>query len=656
MIFKLKTELKPSGDQPEAISKLLDYFKKGKREQIILGATGTGKTFTIANIIEKLNQNTLIIAHNKTLAGQLYNELKSFFPENKVSYFISYYDYYQPEAYVASSDTYIDKDSSINEEIDKLRHISINSLIEHKNVIVVASVSCIYGIGDINDYKKSMLFLEIGKKIILKEIISKLIELHYKRNNIELKRGHFRIRGDVLEIVLSTDKNQGIRIIFFDNKIEEIQIFDLLNTFIIKKINYINIPPSSFFVTNQEKLKESIRRIRKELKERLKYFEKKKQFIEKQKIEIKTNYDLEMLQELGYCNGIENYSRHLSLKKEGETPNTLIDYFGEEFLTIIDESHVTIPQIKGMYWGDRSRKENLVNYGFRLPSALDNRPLKFEEFEKKINKVIYLSATPGKYELEKKIPIVEQIIRPTFVIDPQIEVRNTKNQIENIYFEIKKRAKKKERTLITTITIHMSEELTNYLKELGIKVAFLHSEVKSLKRLFILQQLRSGIYDCLVGVNLLREGLDLPEVSLVVILDADKEGFLRNETSLIQTIGRAARNINGKVIMYADKITKSMKLAIAETERRRKLQIKYNAKNNVIPMMINKKIEIMPSEIIKNNDKFIFKEEEMFVFSHKDKKIYNLNKIKKLMLKSSKELNFEKAAFYRDLINELTKI
>ncbi|WP_457916001.1 excinuclease ABC subunit UvrB [Candidatus Phytoplasma sacchari] len=656
MIFKLKTELKPSGDQPEAISKLLDYFKKGKREQIILGATGTGKTFTIANIIEKLNQNTLIIAHNKTLAGQLYNELKSFFPENKVSYFISYYDYYQPEAYVASSDTYIDKDSSINEEIDKLRHISINSLIEHKNVIVVASVSCIYGIGDINDYKKSMLFLEIGKKIILKEIISKLIELHYKRNNIELKRGHFRIRGDVLEIVLSTDKNQGIRIIFFDNKIEEIQIFDLLNTFIIKKINYINIPPSSFFVTNQEKLKESIRRIRKELKERIKYFEKKKQFIEKQKIEIKTNYDLEMLQELGYCNGIENYSRHLSLKKEGETPNTLIDYFGEEFLTIIDESHVTIPQIKGMYWGDRSRKENLVNYGFRLPSALDNRPLKFEEFEKKINKVIYLSATPGKYELEKKIPIVEQIIRPTFVIDPQIEVRNTKNQIENIYFEIKKRAKKKERTLITTITIHMSEELTNYLKELGIKVAFLHSEVKSLKRLFILQQLRSGIYDCLVGVNLLREGLDLPEVSLVVILDADKEGFLRNETSLIQTIGRAARNINGKVIMYADKITKSMKLAIAETERRRKLQIKYNEKNNVIPMMINKKIEIMPSEIIKNNDKFIFKEEEIFVFYHKDKKIYNLNKIKKLMLKSSKELNFEKAAFYRDLINELTKI
>ncbi|WCA22545.1 excinuclease ABC subunit UvrB [Candidatus Phytoplasma oryzae] len=653
MTFKLKTELKPSGDQPEAINKLLYYFNKGQKEQIILGATGTGKTFTIANIIEKLNQNTLIIAHNKTLAGQLYSELKTFFPENQVSYFISYYDYYQPEAYVASVDTYIEKDSSINEDIDKLRHIAVNSLIENnKNVIVVASVSCIYGIGDVNDYKNSVLFLEVGKKYLFKNIINKLIQMQYKRNDIELKRGYFRIRGDILEIVISTEKKKCIRIIFFDEKIEEIKIFDLLSGFIIKNINYVNIPPSSIFVTNKEKLKKSIKRIKKELKERIKYFEQNNQFVERQKIEMKTNCDLEMLEEIGYCNGIENYSRHLSLKKKGETPYTLIDYFGKKFLTIIDESHVTIPQIRGMYFGDRSRKENLVNYGFRLPSALDNRPLKFQEFEQKMDKIIYLSATPGKYELNKKIPIIEQIIRPTFVLDPKVEVRKTKNQIDDIYFEIKKRNKKNERTLITTITINMSEELTNYLKELGIKVAFLHSEIKSLERLVILQKLRSGIYDCLVGVNLLREGLDLPEVSLVVILDADKEGFLRNETSLIQTIGRAARNINGKVIMYADKMTKAMKLSILETERRRKLQKIYNKKNNVIPTIINKKIY----ENIKNNYQFTNSEEEIFLFSPENKKIYNFQKIQKMMLKASKELNFKKAAFYRDLMNKLKKI
>ncbi|KXT29250.1 excinuclease ABC subunit B [Candidatus Phytoplasma oryzae] len=646
--FKLKKIFLPSGDQPQAIKKLLFNFKNGIKEQIILGATGTGKTFTIANIIAKLNKNTLIIVHNKTLAGQIYNELKEMFPVNKVSYFISYFDYYQPEAYIASHDTYIEKDSSINEKIDQLRHHAVNSLAENnKKVIIVSSVSCIYGIGDISNYKKSLIFLKVGRRYCLKDLINQLIEMQYQRNNIELKRGNFRIRGDILEIVLSSQNKKGIRIIFFDNEIEEIKIFDLITNFILESCPSVTIFPSSLYVADKDKLTKSIKKIKQELKEHILYFEEKKQFLEIQRIKMRTNYDLEMLQELGYCNGIENYSRHLALKKENECPTTLIDYFNKDFLTIIDESHVTIPQIKGMYLGDRSRKKNLVKYGFRLPSSLDNRPLKLEEFEKKIDKLIYLSATPGQYELNKKIPIIEQIIRPTYLLDPIIEIRSTKNQIENLYFEIKKTIKKKERILITTITINMSEDLTNHFKELGIKTAFLHSEIQSLERLKILKQLRLGIYDCLIGVNLLREGLDLPEVSLVVILDADKQGFLRNESSLIQTIGRAARNINGKVIMYADKITYAMNAAIQETNRRRKIQIEYNKKNNVFPTPLKKKIK-KENDIIIDKNKTLSKK-------NNNQKIYDINKIHKLMKKSAKELNFEKAIFYRNLIEKLKK-
>ncbi|MGM1458799.1 MAG: excinuclease ABC subunit UvrB, partial [Columbia Basin potato purple top phytoplasma] len=578
MTFKIKTLYKPSGDQPIAIEKILSNFRKQIKEQIILGATGTGKTFTIANVIQKLNQNTLIIVHNKTLAGQLYNELKEIFPENKIEYFISYYDYYQPEAYVVSSDTYIKKTSKINGEIDQLRHRTINSLIYGQKVIVISSVSCIYGIGDINDYKLSVLYLEKKQTYSLKDISKQLVEMQYKRNDVEFDRSTFRIRGNNLEIILSSENKKGIRIIFDNEEIEQIQIFNISKGDIIKNLNNITIFPASLYIANKQKIKETIKRIQTELNERIQHFKEKDKLVEMQNLKKRITNDIEMLQQIGYCNGIENYSRHLSLKKKGETPTTLIDYFNKNFLTIIDESHVTIPQIKGMYAGDHSRKQNLVNYGFCLPSALDNRPLMFSEFEKKLDKVIYLSATPGDYELEKKIPIIEQIIRPTFILDPEIEVRPTKNQIEDLYFEIKKRAKKNERTLVTTITINMSEELTNYLKKIGIKATYLHSEIKSLERMIILKKLRSGIYDCLIGVNLLREGLDLPEVSLVAILDADKTGFLRSEKSLIQTIGRAARNTKGKVIMYGDEMTTAMKIAIKETLRRRRIQKNYNSK------------------------------------------------------------------------------
>ncbi|WP_341266800.1 excinuclease ABC subunit UvrB [Candidatus Phytoplasma fraxini] len=646
MSFKIKTLYKPSGDQPKAIEELLMNFNQNIKEQIILGATGTGKTFTIANIIQKLNQNTLIIAHNKTLAGQLYNEIKEIFPENTVEYFISYYDYYQPEAYVVANDTYIEKTSKVNAEIDQLRNRTINSLVYGKNVIVISSVSCIYGVGDINDYKQSILYLEKNKNFFLKEISTKLIEMQFKRNDIEFGRGTFRIRGDILEIILSSENKRGIRIIFDDEMIEQIHIFDILTGKIIDDLNNIVIYPANLYMADKTKIKETIKRIEKELIERIQYFKEQNKLIEMQNLERRITNDIEMLKEIGYCNGIENYSRHLSLKKEKEPPTTLIDYFGYNFLTIIDESHVTVPQIKGMYEGDFSRKQNLVNYGFRLPSALDNRPLFFYEFEQKLDKVIYLSATPGDYELNKNIPIVEQIIRPTFILDPKIEIRPTKNQIEDLYFEIKKRIQKNERILVTTITISMSEELTKYFKKVGLKVAYLHSKIKSLERMIILKKLRQGVYDCLIGVNLLREGLDLPEVSLVAILDADKPGFLRSYKSLIQTIGRAARNIQGQVIMYGDEITNAMEIAIKETQRRRRIQENYNLTQNLMPTIINKNVAQITDINQEKNESI-----ESFLSSHqKYPSDYSVKKLQRLMKRAAKKLDFEKAAFYRNLI------
>ncbi|MCQ9618495.1 MAG: Excinuclease ABC subunit UvrB [Candidatus Phytoplasma pruni] len=652
MAFKLKTLYKPSGDQPKAIEQLLSNLDKGHKEQIVIGATGTGKTFTISNIIHKLNKKTLIIVHNKTLAGQLFNELKTMFPDNKVEYFISYFDYYQPEAYVVRNDTYIEKDSLINDEIDKMRHSAINSLINHDDVIVVSSVSCIYGVGDIENYKKSILYLEKGMKYILKELVNQLVGLNYQRNDYSFKRGTFRLRGDTIDIVPSSDTAQGVRIIFWDDEIEEIKLFNTVDGVIVANLEDITIFPASLYAIDKEKLEESILRIQQELTEQIVFFKDKNQLVEAQKIEMKTKYDLEMLQELGYCNGIENYSRHLSLKAAGETPTTLIDYFGDDFLTIIDESHVTVSQIRGMYEGDFSRKNNLVQYGFRLPSALDNRPLRFLEFEKKMDKIIYLSATPGDYELNKNLPIVEQIIRPTFVLDPIIEVRPTKNQIENLYFEIKKRAEKNERTLVSTITIKMSEDLTSYLKDLGIKVAYLHSEIKSLERLVILEDLMIGTYDCLIGVNLLREGLDLPLVSLVTILDADKQGFLRNKRSLIQTIGRAARNINGKAILYGDVITDAMQEAIEETQRRRTLQEEYNRVHNVKPTPI---IKTIVKKNIMDKQKAQKEEASLLASSKNQKNRLDLKQLQKSMKKAAKQLNFEQAVIYRDLIKNIKK-
>lgn len=540
-MFKLVSKYKPSGDQPEAIKELVQGIKEGKKEQVLLGATGTGKTFTIANVIEKTNKPTLVLAHNKTLAGQLYNELKELFPENRVEYFVSYYDYYQPEAYVPSTDTYIEKDSSINDEIDELRHSATSALISRSDVIVVASVSCIYGIGEIEEYKKKMLTLTVGDTIDRDIILKKLIEMLYERNDIDLKRGTFRVRGDSLEIVPAYERTNGLLIEWFGDEIDRISEVDTITGHILKDKKTVSIFAASHFVTDEERLKISIERINKEKEERVKYFKENNKLIEAQRIEERVNYDMEMLSETGFCRGIENYSRHIALKEEGESPNTLIDFFPKDFLLVIDESHVTLPQVRAMYNGDRARKMNLVDYGFRLPSALDNRPLKFEEFTKKLNDVIYVSATPGDYEMERvNNKVVEQIIRPTGLLDPLIEVRPTKNQIDNLVEEINKQIEKNERTLITTLTIRMAEELTNYLKSLDIKVAYLHSEVKTLERLKIIRDLRLGKYDVVVGINLLREGIDIPEVSLIAIMDADKQGFLRSTRSLIQTIGRAA--------------------------------------------------------------------------------------------------------------------
>ena len=646
-MFKLVSKYKPNGDQPQAIEKLVDGLNKGYKKQILLGATGTGKTFTMANIINKVNKPTLVIAHNKTLAGQLYNEFKELFPENRVEYFVSYYDYYQPEAYVPSTDTYIEKDSMINDEIDELRHSATSSLISRDDVIVVASVSCIYGIGEIEEYKKKMLTLTVGDTIDRDIILKKLVDMLYERNDMDLKRGTFRVRGDSLEIVPSSERNNAILIEWFGDEIDRISEVDTITGHVIKNKKTISIFAASHFVTDEEKLKISIERIEKEKEERIKYFKENNKLIEAQRIEERVNYDMEMLRETGFCRGIENYSRHIALKEEGEAPCTLIDFFPKDFLLLIDESHVTIPQIKAMYNGDRARKMNLVDYGFRLPSALDNRPLKFEEFEKKINKVIYVSATPGDYEMSHaKDKVVEQIIRPTGLLDPKIEVRPTKNQIDNLIEEITKQNEKNERTLITTLTIRMAEELTNYLKSLDIKVAYLHNEIKTLERLKIIRELRLGKYDVVVGINLLREGIDIPEVSLIAIMDADKQGFLRSTRSLIQTIGRAARNASGRVIMYADTISDSMNEAITETNRRRKIQEEYNIKHNIVPKTILKEI---PEVISNEAEEKVIHEEKL----SKKEKLDLIDNLTKEMKLAAANLDFERAMSLRDIIFDI---
>ena len=647
MSFKLVSKYKPSGDQPNAIKELVKGIKEGKKYQVLLGATGTGKTFTISNVIAAVNKPVLVLAHNKTLAGQLYSEFKQLFPNNRVEYFVSYYDYYQPEAYVPSTDTYIEKDASINDEIDELRHSATSALLSRKDVIVVASVSCIYGIGEVEDYKNKMLILSIGDKVERNAVLKKLVEMLYERNNFDLKRGTFRANGDVIEIIPSYERAKGIRIEFFGDEIERISEFDVLTGVIINDKKSVSIYPASHFVTDEEKLKISIERIEAELKSRLEYLKENDKLLEYQRLKERTNYDIEMLRETGFCSGVENYARHLALKSEGETPTTLIDFFPKDFLLVVDESHVSLPQVRGMYNGDRARKTTLVDYGFRLPSALDNRPLKFSEFEEKINQVIYVSATPGDYELEKvNNKTVEQIIRPTGLLDPTIEVRKTEGQVDDIVSEINKRIENNERTMITTLTIRMAEELTNYLKGLDIKVAYLHNEVKTLERTKIIHDLRLGKYDVLVGINLLREGLDIPEVSLIAILDADKQGFLRSDRSLIQIIGRCARNVNGHVIMYADKISNAMDVAIKETNRRRAIQEKYNKENNITPTTIIKDIrEIITNEVDK--DKKVSR-------SYSKKEADRIIKqIEEEMYEAAKKLDFERATELRDILFEL---
>ena len=646
-MFKLVSKYTPSGDQPQAIDALVKGINEGKKHQVLLGATGTGKTFTIANVIAKTNKPTLVLAHNKTLAGQLYSEFRELFPENAVCYFVSYYDYYQPEAYVPSSDTYIEKDSSINDEIDELRHRATSSLISRTDVIVVASVSCIYGIGEVEEYKKKMLTLNVGDTTPRDDVLKKLVEMLYERNDFDLKRGTFRVRGDSLEIIPANERTNGLLIEWFGDEIDRISEVDTVTGHILKDKKTVSIFAASHFVTDEEKLKISIDRILKEKDERVKYFKENNKLIEAQRIEERVNYDMEMLSETGFCRGIENYSRHIALKEEGVPPCTLIDFFPKDFLLVIDESHVSIPQVRAMYNGDRARKMNLVDYGFRLPSALDNRPLKFEEFESKLNNVIYVSATPGDYELGRTgNHYIQQIIRPTGLLDPKIEVRPTKNQIDNLLEEIEKNNSANERTIITTLTIRMAEELTNYLKSLDIKVAYLHNEVKSLERLKIIRDLRLGKYDVLVGINLLREGLDIPEVSLIAIMDADKQGFLRSTRSLIQTIGRAARNAKGRVIMYADTISDSMNEAITETERRRNIQEEYNKVHNIVPKTIIKEIP----EVVSNEIEVKPKKEKKLT---KEEKLSMIEDLTKEMKEAAGNLDFERAMQLRDIIFEL---
>lgn len=646
-MFKLVSKYKPNGDQPEAIKELVDGINEGRHEQVLLGATGTGKTFTIANVIEKVNKPTLVLAHNKTLAGQLYSEFKELFPENRVEYFVSYYDYYQPEAYVPSTDTYIEKDSSINDEIDELRHAATSALISRRDVIVVSSVSCIYGIGEVEEYKNKMLTLTVGENISREQVLTKLVDMLYERNDFDFKRGTFRVRGDTLEIIPANQNTLGFRIEFFDEEIDRICEIDTLTGTITKNMKNVSIFPASHFVVSDEKLQAAIVRIKKELQERLEELKNNNKLLAAERLEQRTNYDLEMLEETGFCSGIENYSAPMAGRTPGETPTTLMDFFPDDYLLVVDESHVTLPQVRGMYNGDRARKMNLVDYGFRLPSALDNRPLKYEEFEKKINQAIYVSATPGDLELEHtNNQYVEQIIRPTGLLDPTIEVRKTEGQIDDLVGEINERINKDERILVTTLTIRMAEELTNYLKELDIKVAYLHSEVKTLERMQIIHDVRAGKYDVLVGINLLREGLDIPEVSLIAILDADKEGFLRSNRSLIQTIGRCARNANGHVIMYGDKITDSMQQAIDETARRRKIQEEYNKEHGIIPQTIKKEIR----EVISNTDTKESKSKKKLT---KKEIARNIENVEEEMRETARNLDFERAMELRDILFEM---
>ncbi len=651
--FKIHSKFKPTGDQPQAINKLVDSINSGNRAQTLLGVTGSGKTFTMANIIEKIQRPTIILAHNKTLAAQLCGEFKEFFPDNIVEYFVSYYDYYQPEAYVPQTDTFIEKDASINDEIDKLRHSATSALFERRDVIIVASVSCIYGLGNPDEYKKLTISIRKGMEKSRDDIIKRLIEIQYERNDIDFSRGTFRVRGDYLDIIPASDSSKGIRIEFFGDEIERIREFDVLTGNILGERNHVAITPASHFATSKETIDRSIIRIEDELEDRVRELTAQDKLLEAQRIRQRTNYDIEMMREMGYCSGIENYSRILDGRSPGTPPKTLLDYFPEDYLMFIDESHVTLPQVRAMYAGDRSRKNTLVEYGFRLPCAFDNRPLKFAEFEEKINQVVFVSATPAEYELDNSNKVAEQIIRPTGLVDPEIIIRPITGQIDDLYGEINKTIKKGFRTLITTLTKRMAEDLTKYLTDLGIKTTYMHSDVKTIERMEIIRDLRLGEYDVLVGINLLREGLDIPEVALVAILDADKEGFLRSETSMIQTIGRAARNSESKVIMYADTITKSMDKAIKETERRRKIQQEYNRQHNIVPQTIIKDVR----EVIEATK--VVEEVEEYKSSNKSGKLTKKQKDKLIkqykeeMLEAAKNLQFERAAELRDIIQDI---
>lgn len=651
--FELVSKFSPQGDQPEAIKQLVAGIKNGAREQTLLGATGTGKTFTVSNVIKEVNKPTLVIAHNKTLAGQLYSEFKEFFPNNAVEYFVSYYDYYQPEAYVPHTDTYIEKDASVNDEIDKLRHSATSALFERKDVIIIASVSCIYGLGSPEEYRELVVSLRTDMEIERDELLRELVDIQYERNDLNFQRGTFRVRGDVVEIFPASRDEHCLRIEFFGDEIERIREVDALTGEIIGDRDHVAIFPASHYVTREEKMRVAIKNIERELAERLKELREENKLLEAQRLEQRTNYDLEMMAEMGFCSGIENYSRHLTLREPGATPYTLLDYFPDDFLIVVDESHVTLPQIRGMYNGDRARKQVLVDHGFRLPSALDNRPLTFDEFEDHIHQIVYISATPGPYEIEHTPKMIEQIIRPTGLLDPSVDVRPIKGQIDDLIDEIQVRIERNERVLVTTLTKKMSEDLTDYLKEIGIKVQYLHSEVKTLERIEIIRDLRLGTYDVLIGINLLREGLDIPEVSLVAILDADKEGFLRSERSLIQTMGRAARNARGHVIMYADRVTNSMEVAINETKRRRTIQMDYNEKYGITPQTIKKEIrDVIRATHVAETDEEYSQAKKLASLTKKEKQQL-IADMEAEMKVEAKALNFERAAELRDLILEL---